>query len=116
VPPAATARDIPVAPRPSSYDAAFLTRQPAASGGAEWECLAEAIYFEARGESVRGQFAVGEVILNRVDSTAYPDSICGVVNQGCQFTYTCDGRPETVHERAAWRRVGKVARLLIDGA
>ena len=94
---------------------------PEASGGAEWACLAEALYFEARGETVKGQFAVAEVILNRVASTAFPDTICSVVNQGtgqryrCQFTYTCDGHAEVVHEKAAYRRVGKVARLAMDG-
>lgn len=103
------------------YDREFLAAQPAVEGGAEWECLSEALYFEARGESVRGMFAVGEVILNRVDSDAYPDTLCGVINQGtgrryaCQFTYTCDGRPETIGEPRSWERVGKVARILIDG-
>ncbi len=104
------------------YDRDFLADQPAASGGEQWECLAEALYFEARGETVRGMFAVGEVILNRVDSDAYPDTLCGVINQGtgrryaCQFTYTCDGRAETIAEPRSWERVGKVARILIDGA
>jgi spore germination cell wall hydrolase CwlJ-like protein len=83
--------------------------------------LAEALYFEARGESTAGLFAVGEVILNRVDSAAYPNSICSVINQGtgrkfqCQFTYTCDGHAENINEPASFQRVGKVARLLIDG-
>ncbi|MEM6375007.1 MAG: cell wall hydrolase [Pseudomonadota bacterium] len=87
----------------------------------EWECLAEALYFEARGESVKGQFAVAEVILNRVDSVAFPDTICKVVNQGtgrkyaCQFTYTCDGRPEKINEPRAFDRVGKVAYLMSEG-
>ena len=104
------------------YDREFLAAQPVADGGANWQCLAEALYFEARGESVRGMFAVGEVILNRVDSNAYPDTLCNVINQGtgrryaCQFTYTCDGRPETIGEPRSWERVGKVARMLIDGA
>lgn len=104
------------------YDAGFLASRPAADGGAQWECLAQALYFEARGESVRGMFAVGEVILNRVDSSAYPDTLCGVINQGtgrryaCQFTYTCDGRAEVISEPAAWENVGKVARILLDGA
>ncbi len=103
------------------YDRAYLASQPAATGGSQWECLAQALYFEARGESVRGMFAVGEVILNRVDSRAYPDTLCRVINQGtgrrhaCQFSYTCDGRPETIAEPRAWERVGKVARLLMDG-
>ncbi|MDA9207582.1 cell wall hydrolase [Octadecabacter sp.] len=121
VPPAA-ARNIPTAPDVVTYDNAFLAAQPAPSGGAQWECLAEALYFEARGESVRGLFAVGEVIMNRVDSGRFPNTLCSVINQGtgrqfaCQFTYTCDGAAEVINEPAAWNRVGKVARLLIDGA
>lgn len=104
------------------YDAGFLASRPPADGGEQWECLAKALYFEARGESVRGIFAVGEVILNRVDSNAYPDTLCDVINQGtgrlyaCQFSYTCDGRAEVISEQTAWQNVGKVARLLIDGA
>ena len=104
------------------YDGEFLADLPSANGGSQWECLAEALYFEARGETIRGMFAVGEVILNRVDSDAYPDTLCGVINQGtgrrfaCQFTYTCDGRAEVINEPGAWERVGKVARILIDGA
>jgi spore germination cell wall hydrolase CwlJ-like protein len=94
----------------------------ASEGGPEWRCLSEALYFEARGESLVGQVAVAEVILNRVDSGKYPDSVCGVVRQGatgrlhaCQFSYNCDGRPEDIHERDAWDRVGRVARRMIDG-
>ena len=103
------------------YDAAFLASQPAATGGDDWQCLAEALYFEARGESIEGMFAVGEVILNRVDSASYPSSLCGVVNQGtgrrnaCQFSYTCDGNPTVVLERDSWKTVGKIARILMDG-
>lgn len=120
--PPPTARNIQTAPDVITYDQAFLAGQPAASGGEQWRCLAEALYFEARGESVRGMFAVGEVIMNRVDSGAFPNTLCGVINQGtgrqyaCQFTYTCDGNAEVIHEPAAWARVGKVARLLMDGA
>ena len=104
------------------YDRHYLASLPAAEGGEQWECLAEALYFEARGETIRGMFAVGEVILNRVDSDAYPDTLCGVINQGtgrryaCQFTYTCDGNPEVISEPRAWERVGKVAAILLDGA
>ena len=104
------------------YDSSYLASQPTALGGAEWECLAEALYFEARGETVEGLFAVGEVILNRVDSSAYPSTVCNVVNQGtgrryaCQFTFTCDGHAEVINEPRAWERVGKVAKILIDGA
>jgi spore germination cell wall hydrolase CwlJ-like protein len=103
------------------YTRDFLRSLPEASGGEEWSCLTEALYFEARGETVKGIFAVAEVILNRVDSDRYPDTICGVVNQGtgkryqCQFTYTCDGRKEVINEPAAYEMVGKVARLMLDG-
>jgi hypothetical protein len=120
--PPVSARNIPTAPDIITYDVAFLNGQPTASGGEQWRCLAEALYFEARGESVRGMFAVGEVIMNRVDSARYPNTLCGVINQGtgrkfaCQFTYTCDGNAEVIHEPAAWAKVGKVARLLVDGA
>lgn len=121
VPPAA-ARNISTAPDVITYDQTFLVSQPVASGGEQWRCLSEALYFEARGETVRGMFAVGEVIMNRRDSARYPSTLCGVINQGtgrqfaCQFTYTCDGAAEQIHEQASWVRVGKVARLLLDGA
>eukprot|EP00581_Thalassiosira_minuscula_P035425 CAMPEP_0184455124 /NCGR_PEP_ID=MMETSP0740-20130409/22369_1 /TAXON_ID=385413 /ORGANISM="Thalassiosira miniscula, Strain CCMP1093" /LENGTH=142 /DNA_ID=CAMNT_0026826875 /DNA_START=64 /DNA_END=489 /DNA_ORIENTATION=- len=79
------------------YSKAWLDAQPKAAGGEQFACLAEALYFEARGETVKGQFAVAEVILNRVKSAQFPNSLCGVIKQGtgrkyqCQFTYTCDG-------------------------
>lgn len=112
---------------PQSEATRTLTREalasmPAASGGKAWSCLAEALYFEARGESVKGMVGVAEVILNRVDDPRYPGTVCGVVNQGtgekfrCQFTYTCDGRPETIGDASAYAKVGKVARIMLDGA
>ena len=105
-----------------SYSAEYLAGLPKARGGEEWRCLAEALYFEARGETVKGQFAVAEVILNRVDSPRFPDSVCGVINQGtgrkhaCQFSYTCDGKAENIAEQGAWDRVAKVAKLMLSGA
>ncbi len=105
-----------------SYTRKWVASQPTATGGADWLCLSEALYFEARGESVKGQVAVAEVILNRVKSRKFPNSVCGVVNQGtgkrnrCQFSYTCDGNPEVVHEPDAYRNVAKIARALLDGA
>ncbi len=91
-------------------------------GDAEWECLAQAIYHEARGEPLVGQVAVAEVILNRRDSGRYPATVCGVVEQGtgekymCQFSYYCDGLSDEVGDRDAWAEVGRVARVMIDGA
>lgn len=105
-----------------TYTNKWIADRPKAGGGAQWKCLSEALYFEARGESVKGQFAVAEVILNRVSSSRFPNSVCGVINQGtgrkfaCQFTYTCDGRAETIGEPRAYARVGKIAKLMIDGA
>lgn len=111
------------APRHSGvqFSQAWLDAQPKPSGKAAWQCLSEALYFEARGETVKGQFAVAEVIMNRVKSGRFPDSVCGVINQGtgrkyqCQFTYTCDGHKEVVAEPRAWERVTKVARAMLDG-
>lgn len=108
--------------QPATYNASAIAAQPPAQGNAQWRCLTEAIYFEARGEPMKGQIAVAEVILNRVDASNYPSDICGVVNQGtgrlhaCQFSYTCDGIPERVTEPDAWQLAGKIARRLIDGA
>ncbi|MFW8594980.1 cell wall hydrolase [Cribrihabitans neustonicus] len=110
------ARELDVA-----YTKDWLDSRPAATGGEQFECLAEALYFEARGETVKGQFAVAEVILNRVKSAQFPNSLCGVIKQGtgrkyqCQFTYTCDGYKEVINEKRAYQRVSKVARAVLDG-
>ena len=104
------------------YSHEWLSRQRVSGADKQTECLAEALYFEARGESVRGQFAVAEVIMNRVDSADFPDSVCGVIHQGtgkryqCQFTYTCDGSPEHINNQAVYGVVSKVARLMVEGA
>lgn len=89
----------------------------------ERACLARAIYHEARGESLRGQFAVAEVILNRVDSRQFPNSICGVVYQGahagriggCQFSFACDGSSEAMPNRHAASRANRIAQVMVDG-
>jgi spore germination cell wall hydrolase CwlJ-like protein len=84
-------------------------------------CLAEGIYFEARGEPVRGQIAVAQVILNRAFSGHYPASVCGVVYQNahrhlaCQFSFACDRRPDVVRDQAAWRRATTIAGGALDG-
>ena len=105
----------------NAYTRGFIDGLPEAKGGEEWQCLSEALYFEARGESVKGQFAVAEVIMNRVDSPLFPNTVCGVVHQGtgrkyqCQFTYTCDGYAEVISEPRAYDRVSKIARAVLDG-
>lgn len=86
----------------------------------ETNCLASAIYFEARSEPVEGQIAVAQVVLNRVDSGRYPDTICGVVFQNkdmehrCQFSFACDGITDKPHEKQAWAHARKMAQLIID--
>jgi cell wall hydrolase len=85
------------------------------------KCLAEAVYFEARGEAVRGQIAVAQVILNRAFSGKYPDTVCGVVYQNkhrhlaCQFTFACDGHPDVIREPDMWERAQKIAKAMLDG-
>ena len=103
------------------FTRSWLAQQPKASGGEQWKCLSEALYFEARGETVKGQFAVAEVIVNRVKSSRFPRSLCNVIHQGtgkkyqCQFTYTCDGNAEVIAEPRAYDQVGKIARAVLDG-
>jgi spore germination cell wall hydrolase CwlJ-like protein len=115
-----TTRGKATAPVVIRYDDAWLAAQPAPAGDAQWECLSKAIYFEARGETLRGQFAVAEVILNRVDSPDYPSSICGVVEQrgggGCQFSYVCDGRADRMRDPEAMWRAERIAATMISGA
>jgi spore germination cell wall hydrolase CwlJ-like protein len=93
--------------------------------GAEYtkaeRCLANAIYFEARSEPVRGQMAVAQVILNRAFSGVYPDDVCSVVYQNahrrlaCQFTFACDGKSKAILDRGSWARSMRIARQTLDG-
>jgi spore germination cell wall hydrolase CwlJ-like protein len=84
-------------------------------------CLTDAIYFEARGEAVRGQIAVAQVVLNRAFSGYYPTTVCGVVYQNkhrhlsCQFTFACDGIRDVVKEPEMWERAKKIAKASLDG-
>jgi len=85
------------------------------------KCLAEAIYFESRGEQVHGQMAVAQVVLNRVFSGKYPNTVCGVVYQNshrhlaCQFTFTCDGIRDVIREPDMWERAKVIAAEMLDG-
>ena len=87
----------------------------------EFSCMATAIYFEARGESVKGQTAVAQVIMTRVRSDYYPNTICGVVFQGqwnrnaCQFSFACDGRTDTPGNKRQWETALNVAKKVISG-
>lgn len=88
----------------------------------EQKCLAEAIYFEARSESRKGQIAVAQVVLNRVKNPAYPETICKVVYQNkdryneCQFSFACDGQRHIVFDKSSWRVAKQVAGEVTSGA
>ena len=85
------------------------------------KCLANAVYFESRGEVVRGQIAVAQVVMNRVFTPYYPKTVCDVVYQNahrhnsCQFTFACDGIPDVVTEPDAWQRAKRIAADMLDG-
>lgn len=87
----------------------------------EQKCLAEGIYFEARGEEVKGQAAVAQVILNRVRNPAYPKTICGVVYQNenwrgrCQFSFACDRIPDLILSPWNWKTAKEVAMAVTAG-
>jgi len=88
----------------------------AARSDRDLECLTDAVYYEARGEGRAGQAAVAQVVLNRVRHPAFPKSICGVVFQGCQFSFACNGAMRARHETGAWNRAQRVAAEALSGA
>lgn len=100
---------------------AFLAAGDGVSKARALQCLTSAVYYEAASETVGGQRAVAQVVLNRVAHPSYPSSVCGVVYQGserstgCQFSFTCDGslgrKPSTV----AWTRARTVAQDALSG-
>jgi spore germination cell wall hydrolase CwlJ-like protein len=124
-----TLKKLAVAPKPDTIEDSF--KLPKAEKQkiiaqrrvrqAEENCLARAVYFEARSESALGQMAVAKVILNRVKSPQYPNTICGVVYQGtqrrnsCQFSFACDGQPDDVKQAGAWAQAKSVAQRAIKG-
>jgi spore germination cell wall hydrolase CwlJ-like protein len=87
----------------------------------EKNCLAQAIYFEARSEPEQGQAAVAQVILNRMTSGLYPATICGVVYQNrrhyrsCQFSFACEGKSLQVREGASWAQATRIADDVLGG-
>ena len=86
----------------------------------ELYCLTSAVYFEARGETPRGQAAVAQVVMNRVANPRFPKSVCGVVFQGaatrgCQFSFACDGSMRRGREAAAWDRARRIAERALSG-
>jgi hypothetical protein len=86
------------------------------------KCLADAVYFEARGEEFKGQQAVAQVVMNRVFSGYYPHDVCGVVYQNanrhlaCQFTFACEGKDlSQIDEPDMWEQAKQIAKDMLDG-
>jgi spore germination cell wall hydrolase CwlJ-like protein len=94
---------------------------PSVFSAKEQTCLANAIYFEARSESLRGQAAVAQVVLNRVRNPTYPDTICGVVYQNqnlknrCQFSFACDGKKDRIASPASYKIAQDIAMAVTAG-
>jgi spore germination cell wall hydrolase CwlJ-like protein len=88
---------------------------------AERRCLAEAMYYEARGEGLAGQEAVAEVVFNRVHSSGFPATVCGVVYEGsnlkhaCQFSFTCNGDLNRPKNARAWAQAKFLAAKIMMG-
>jgi len=92
------------------------------------ECLSEALYFEGRSESEKGQRAIAEVIFNRIANKSYPSTVCTVVRQAkfypsggidlhsCQFSYYCDGKPEDYKEGEAFVRTYTLSYSIMESA
>lgn len=96
-------------------------RRWAANRASEHQCLADAIYYEARSETRSGQLAVADVVKNRVKSKHYPNTICGVVYEGahrpfaCQFSFACDGSMDRAPNGTAWQRSLDIAQVSLTG-
>jgi spore germination cell wall hydrolase CwlJ-like protein len=99
----------------------FVLKTDAADQARAVHCLAQAVYYEAAREPLKGQEAVAQVVLNRVRHPAYPKSVCGVVYQGaqlptgCQFSFTCNGALRQTPEPALWDRAVFVAKQALSG-
>ncbi len=101
-------------PRPAQLAtlvARTMDAQPTAYG--ERECLARAVYFEARGEPLEGQLAVAQVILNRVASGKFADSVCGVIAQHGQFSFDKTRTPAASRD---WRTAKAIAAIAATAA
>lgn len=87
----------------------------------EERCLAEAMYYEARGEGLEGEKAIAEVVFHRMKAAGYPHSVCGVVYQGagsghgCQFSFACNGEMLQTKNSSAWARAKRLAIRIVTG-
>lgn len=105
---------------PAASTVAAVTIVAPSPSGHSLDCLASAVYYEARGESAAGRAAVAQVVLNRTHRAGYPHSVCGVVYQGagegaCQFSFVCNGATHGQRDRLAWADARKVAARALAG-
>ena len=105
---------------PNVSPAAPFRHEGAIEASRELECLTQAVYYEARGETPAGQAAVAQVVLNRVRHPAFPKTVCGVVFQGagsrgCQFSFACNGAMRKGYEIRAWTRAQRIAGRALSG-
>ena len=91
-------------------------------GSAALLCLATVIYYEARSEPVEGQYAVAEVVMNRVRDKGFPNTVCEVVAEDrgsraydCQFSFMCDGKPEDMQNTEAKALAESIAYIVATG-
>jgi hypothetical protein len=115
-----SAEEVAYSPSPAALDFRYKGETQAEFENRERRCLATALYFEARGEPVRGQIAVGQVILNRVRSPQFPETICGVVFQGqhqpgCQFSFACDGKTDIPRDDREWAQAQDLSKKIMAG-
>lgn len=106
-------------PKPAPLDIDSLAELVAATPrpaeiDSELRCLAGAVYFESRGESLAGQLAVAHVVLNRAKSGRFPKSLCGVVRQPSQFSFVRRGKMPAVRAGAQWNNAVAIAQIARD--
>ncbi|MBR2171638.1 cell wall hydrolase [Sphingopyxis sp.] len=113
--------DVAPEPKPAQVTADSLAELVAATPkpadiDSELRCLAGAVYFESRGESLPGQLAVAHVVINRAQSGRFPKSLCGVVLQKSQFSFVRGGRMPAVRNAAQWDNAVAIAQIARDGS
>ncbi len=103
-------------PRPRALPELVGAHQRTEVSTQEQDCLASAVYFEARGEKVEGQLAVAEVVLNRTASKKYPNTICEVVEQPWQFSFVNETGfiPEANRDSKAWKNAVAISTIALD--
>lgn len=116
---ATIASDGPEQPAPDKPAATLaelvVDHADAETDGPQQQCLAQAVYFEAKGEPLEGQLAVAEVIMNRAASGRFPSSLCGVVKQKSQFSFVRGGHiPAAPTASAAWRKAVAIAEIAMN--